>query len=156
MKNLAVDYGQFFAAFGRDLDREVPEQTTYLDLNTGWVVFVYNDDEGGVAEYGIQPDENRRMKALVRQDPGRYLEIPGMSHGEHHNILEEFLDSDWSADEHARNAAADAYARRRSFGDFKRRTSPETVQAFNAHRSDTMETEAVSFLRKHGVDVRWR
>lgn len=35
----------------------------------------------------------------INASPERYLEIPDRDHGEHHDILQDFLSSNWTDDE---------------------------------------------------------
>jgi len=46
--------------------------------------------------YGLDPDENGEMRERIEAEPKRFLLIPGLDHGEHHDILKAFLRSDWA------------------------------------------------------------
>jgi len=47
---------------------------------------------------GIDPEENAALRTQIDKYPDRYLEIPGRDHGEHLDILRDFLNSNWTDD----------------------------------------------------------
>ena len=59
---------------------------------------------------GIEPEENQALRERINASPERYLEIPGLSHGEYYGILKEFLNSDWTDDDELWQRAQDAYS----------------------------------------------
>jgi len=67
------------------------------------LAWIYDEDDDAET-YGLRPDENRQMRECIAVEPKRYLLIPGLSHGEHHDILRAFLQSDWTEDETRQNA----------------------------------------------------
>ena len=103
---LSIDRSLFTMAFGRDVDYDsVHPQVAWLDRRTGDVIWVYENDGDACMEAGFPAEENRRDRERVAAAPDRYLEIPGLVHGDHHDILKAFLQSDWCEDEarlHAR------------------------------------------------------
>ena len=110
-------------AFGRDVDfHDNYPQSVYLDLQRGDLLWLYDDDEDACAEAGISPEDNAADLQLVSSFPDRHLEIPGLDHGDHHEILRECLDSDWTDDDDARLKAREAYfgSNRRLEGDGRR------------------------------------
>ena len=44
-------------------------------------------------------EENREGHAQIAAEPERYLAIPGLDHGTHHESPRQFLRSDWTGDE---------------------------------------------------------
>ena len=70
--------------------------------------WIYDEDDDAET-YGLCPDENREMREYIAADPKRYLLIPGLSHGEHHDILRAFLQSGWTEDESQHAAVRSAY-----------------------------------------------
>ena len=99
MRSVQINQLMFIDAFERDVDfhNEYP-QSAYLDLETGEVIWVFEEDEDAEWATGIEPGETDDVRARIDGSPERYLEIPGRGHGEHHDILREFLNSDWTED----------------------------------------------------------
>ena len=75
------------------------QHSIYLDLETGDIIWNYEDDEDAYMEARISTDDNRTTRERIESMPNRHREIPGLDHGDHHDILREFLDSDWTEDE---------------------------------------------------------
>ena len=156
LRRVTIDQAMFSIAFDRDVDFEdVYPIHTYLDLESGDVVWIYENDDDAYMEAGISPEENRTTRDQVDALPNRYLEIPGLDHGDHHEILREFLDSDWTEDleEHAR--ARNAYFG--SIGGWKKSVGNESiVHSFNDYRDRKTLQLAEEFLREHGIDPTWK
>ena len=143
-------------AFGRDVDFEnTHPQSTYLDRENGDILWVYEDDEDAMWEAGIPAEENRGRREQIEAAPDRYLEIPGLSHGGHHEILREFLDSDWTEDEDERKRVRNAYFG--SIGGWKKSLEDESiVDVFHSFRERRIEQLAEKFLREHGIEPQWK
>ena len=97
-------------AFERDVDFEQYSQSAYLDLEGGKVVWLFDEDDDAEMWAGIPAHENTALRKLIEAGPERYLEIRGQDHGEHHDILREFLNSNWTDDEVLWAKAHDAYS----------------------------------------------
>ena len=94
-------------AFGRDVDfHDAYPQSAYLDRLTGDIIWLYDEDDDAYIEVGVAPEENRADRERVASDLHRYLEIPGLDHGDHHDILRRFLHSEWTEDTALRARAA--------------------------------------------------
>jgi len=141
-------------AFERDVGYESYPQSYYLDLSTGGVTFVYERDEDARYEMGISPEENQKERLLVESDPDRFLLIPGLSHGVHHDILWGFLCSDWTDGEELATAVRDAYSG--SIGRRKRIIEEhygyEVLEAWYRYKDDRIDEMMDEFLRKHGIE----
>ena len=156
MQTLAIDRELFMMAFGRDIDyHDSLPQGTWLDRSTGEVLWFYECDADAFFEVGMPARENREERERVEAEPERYLEIPGLGHGEHHGILREFLRSDWTGDE-ARLLRADA-AYSGSIGRWMRDVGDEgAVRAFREYREARIAAMAEEFLRENGVVPGWK
>lgn len=155
-QKLAIDQTSFEMAFGRDVDFHYDyDQTIYLDRRTGEVLWVYEKDEDAEMEVGIPPAENRALREAVAAEPGRYLEVPGRDHGEHHEILKDFLDSDWTEDDDRWREVRALY--NGSIGRWKKAVGDRRiVHAFNAFQERRITELAVDFLHAQGIEPDWR
>ena len=154
MLRLRIDEMVFLMAFGRDVGfHDAYPQSTYLDRETGEVIWAYdNDDDSN--EIGRKPEENHEIRMIVAANPDRYLGIQGLSHGEHHDILQEFLDSDWTAKEEDRRLARSAYFG--SIGAWRKSAEDSADIAYEVYREQKISERAEAFLKSHGVEPVWR
>jgi len=68
MRSLSIDEVQFFNAFGRDTDfHDLGPDTYWLDLETGDVIWVFEEDEDANTIAGLDPEENRDAKERVEK-----------------------------------------------------------------------------------------
>ena len=153
---MTIDRTVFMMAFGRDVDfHDACPQSTYLDRRTGEIVWLYEDDDDAFGEVGIPAEENREGRERVAAEPERYLEITGLDHGDHHEILRQFLRSDWTDDDVLRRRAEEAYSG--SIGRWKRDVCDEgAVHAFYAFQEERIAKLADAFLRENGIVPKWR
>ena len=99
MRKVVVNELMFIDAFERDEVFTDPYfQIAFLDLETGDVIWIFEEDDDAEMYAGIDPEENAALRTEIDTYPERYLEIPGRDHGEHHDILREFLNSNWTED----------------------------------------------------------
>jgi len=156
LRRLSIDRELFTLAFGRDVDFHDPCPTsTYLDLRTGAVYWVYQDDNDAYLDFGIPIEDKRASRERVKATPNLYLEIPGLNHGDHHEILREFLESDGTEDAEERERARNAYSG--SVGGWKKSQEDESIaHAFYDYRDQSTTQMAEDFLRKHGIEPDWR
>ncbi len=154
-RQLAIDKGLFLMAFGRDADYEaMGSDLSYLDRQTGEVMWIFEKDEDAEMLVGIPADDNRRDREQVEADPNRFLEIPGLDHGDHHDILKAFLRSDWSDDEKRRLNAEEAYFG--SIGGWKKQVKDEdAIHAFYDFRDALVAKLAEKWLQDHGIVSVW-
>ena len=153
---MAIDQSMFMLAFGRDVDyHDLYSELTYLDRLTGDVIWLYEFDDDAYAAAGLSPEDNRETFERVLAEPERYLRIPGLSHGDHHDILRRFLRSNWTDDDDRWRHAMAAYSR--SIGRWKRDVRDEgAVRAFHAYQEEGIDKLADEFLRENGVVPEWR
>ena len=155
-RTVSIDQAMFAIAFGRDVDfhDEYPI-LTYVDLETGEVMWVYEDDDDAEMAAGVPAGDNSANRHRVEADPNRYLEVPGLDHGDHHEILREFLDSDWTPDAAKRARARNAYSG--SIGGWKKSINDDTIiHAFHDYEDRRTKEMAEDFLRGHGIEPVWK
>lgn len=151
-KRACVDLALFLVAFGRDRDfHDAYPQKVYLDRETGDTVWVYDSDDDAALE-GMGEVDNRQRRYAIQLEPDRFVEIPGLSHGDHHEILQRFVDSEWTQDAELAQSARNAY--HGSIGKWKReveRDCPEALDSFYAFRDSEIDRLAVAFLQSHSI-----
>ena len=153
MKKLKIDKTLFSMAFNIDEDYQPYPDEAYLCKETGEVLFLPDE----MSEYyDSSCDENHEA---VAKNPDRYLQIPGKSHGEHHEILKDFLSSIEKSDSFSESEikyAKDSYYGAKSIGLWKKQVSEEMYYAYTDFREKVLETEAEKWLRKNGIEVEWK
>lgn len=155
-RKLTIDQSLFMMAFGRDVDyHHIVSQLTYLDRRTGELIWFYETDDDAYMEAGIPADENRQERERVAADSDRYLEIPGLDHGNHHEILKAFLNSDWTDDEQQRRNAEMAYFG--SIGGWEESVNDQdVVHSFYDFRDQKIRMLAEEFLQENGINPDWK
>ncbi len=155
MRKLKIDEMLFRRAFDRDADfHDAFPRSPYLNMETGEILWAYEDDEDAYMDIGVSPYDNQAIRNLIAASPDRYIEIPRLAHGDHHDILQEFLDSDWTEDEETKNIARNAYFG--SIGGWKKSLDDDSIiHAFYDFRDHRTKQMAEEFLRKHGIDPQW-
>lgn len=153
---LAIEKGMFLMAFGRDVDYEaMGSDIGYLDRETGKVTWIFATDEEAEMLMGIPADDNRRDRESMEADPHRFLEIPGLNHGEHHDILRAFLRSPWCDDGRRLKNAEEAYSG--SIGRWKKHVRDEdAIHAFYDFQAAAITELAKEWLRDYGIVPIWK
>jgi len=155
MRKISVDEFMFLEAFQRDEDFEHYPQSTYLDLKTGEILWIFDDDHDAEMLAGIEPEENAALREKVETASEMYLEIRGRDHGEHHDILREFLNSNWTDDEELRAKVRDAYSS--SIGGWKEEVDDQNVlNAYYDFRDRKIKELAEEFLHENDIQPIWR
>lgn len=155
MRKISVDEFMFLEAFQRDEDYEHYAQSTYLDLKTGELLWIFDDDHDDEMWAGMEPEENAALREKVEAAPERYLEIRGRDHGEHHDILLEFLNSNWTDDENLCAQVRDAYSG--SIGGWKEEIDDQNVvNAYYDFRERKIRELAEEFLHENDIQPIWR
>ena len=148
-----MNFGSFLQAFARDHDYHDPyPRNAYLDKATGEVLWVYDDDFGAFMESGTPEADNRKLAMMVRSAPEQFVRIPGFSHGQNHEIFEEFFDTQWTDDEQECERVRNTYFK--SIGGWMKTVgSPAAVDAFEEFRRKRQEQLAEDFLKSHGFTL---
>lgn len=156
MRKVVVEEMMFILAFERDEVFSDPcSQTTFLDLETGDVLWVFEEDEDAENWAGIDPEKNAALRSQIDKNPERYLEVPGRDHGEHHGILRDFLNSRWTDDEELWTFAQDAYSG--SIGRWKKRVdNRDVLHAYYDFRDLRIKEMTEEFLRENEIQPIWR
>ena len=106
-------------------------------------------------EKGYRQRTTARERERVAAEPVRYLKIPGLDHGQHHEILRQFLQSDWTPDDARRRRAREAYFG--SIGAWKKEVrDEEAVDTFRDFRGAEITKRAEEFLRENRIDPEWK
>ena len=106
-------------------------------------------------EAGIPAAENRALCEGIAAAPARYLEIPGLDHGDRHDMLRAFLKSDWTDDEALWRRVYEAYTG--SIGRWKKAVRDRSiVDAFNVFQERRAAELGEDFLRAQGIEPEWR
>ncbi len=142
-----------------ETDRDFPigdaEEIPYLDSETGEIHWVYEDDEDAESIVNIPAEENWMKREAIEAAPDRYLEVPGVDHGEHHEILRAFLRSSWTDDDEAWQRAYDAY--RGSIGRWKDAVDErDVIHAYYRFQEQKVLEMGVEFLRENGIEPDWK
>mgnify|MGYP007073201389 CR=1 FL=1 len=121
----------------------------FIDKVTGEIE--WHMPEGG-AEFCLSEDELSERE----ENAERYVEIAPRGHGEHHEILQQFLESDWTDDEALKDRASATYGcPKKSIGGWLNNadTPSEARAAFESYKYDYLEQELTNFLAEHGITV---
>lgn len=145
----------FMSAFEHYLDETLQEQPDpYLDLETGEVVWIYEDDE--VARDIInEAEENAKLRDQIYENSERYLRIESLDYNDHRDALTAFLSSDWTADDRKWQFARNAYSG--AIGRWKRAVNDrDIVHAYYDYLETWAFERAGEFLAENGVEPEWR
>ncbi len=156
-RTLVIDRSMFEMAMATDRDYQLgdAEAIPYLDRETGEIDWVYEDDEDAESIINIPAEENRVIREAIEAAPDRYLEIPGVDHGDHHDILRRFLRSPWTDDDEAWQRAHDAY--RGSIGRWKDAVDDrDVIHAYYRFQEQQVLEIGVEFLRDNGIEPEWK
>jgi hypothetical protein len=155
LKKLTIERFSFELAFSHAPDPNCAcTQFAYLDRQTGEAIWVYENDEDAEAEAQIPAEENRAVRQRTEAAPERYLDIPGLDHGDDHDILRAFLESDWTDDDALWRETKHAY--RGSIGRWKRAVNDrDVIHAYHDFSDRRAAEMADEFLREHGIEPDW-
>lgn len=154
MPPVSIDRDAFIQAFGRDKQfHEDCPQSTYLDRNTGSIIWVF-DSDADARFSGIPEADNTAMRGAVQSEPDRYLHLPARHHGERHEILKAFLDSPWTDDPAEQQRVKVAYFG--SIGGWKKQVEEEVWHVYVEYERTHILDLGADFLSHHNVDFRWQ
>jgi|GEM_PF-2538249 len=159
---LPIDERLFLDAFGRDRDFPVrapffhyAAYTNYLDRRTGKVRRLYGADSGADRDpyCRMTANDNRAFQFCLLLSPRRYVELPGLPHSKHEELLRAFF-----ASGRTNNSARVAYEGRvwkweQAMFEAGR---ANTVHEFHAYRDEQLRIMATEFLHEVGIEPDWK
>jgi hypothetical protein len=152
---------EFLQAFGSDSDYHPLAMSTdaYLDRKSGAIRYavIGELDPSIRCEYGEDyVDEILEDTHDVNANPDNFVRLPPMSHGEHHAIMQDFLESNWTVDAEQKTKVQDVYYPRKSIGYWIKNVSPDIAEKFFRHKEAEIQRRAEQFLRDNDVDFEWQ
>jgi hypothetical protein len=77
LRPISIAEISFFDAFGRDVDfHDLYPQAAYLDIETGNVIWIFEEDQDAEMAAGMDPGENQKLQEKIDSSTETYLEIP--------------------------------------------------------------------------------
>ena len=155
-KKLAIERYAFELAFSHAPNPiYASSELAYLDRQTGEVIWGFESDEDAEMYAGFPAEENRAVRQRIEAAPERYLDIPGLDHGDDHDILRAFLKSNWTDDDEMWRETK--YAYRGSIGRWKRAVNDrDVIHAYHDFCNRRAAEMADKFLRDHGIEPDWK
>lgn len=152
---LKIDSTFFDMAFHRDIEYHRPYDCAwYLDLKTGDVFWVYHEDHEAESD-GFSAEDNKALREEVDSNPDQYAEIPGLHHGEYHDILISFINSEWTDDVSLREKVLSCY--QGSIGQWKEEVgqldgSKTILDKWSEFEEQAIEGMIDDFFKQHNVE----
>ena len=146
-RQISIDRFLFLSRFSTDpaYSMTAYSEECFLDRESGeliWIMEVWDDDL------------NQESRAKLDSDPDRYIEISFSDHGCHHELLREFIESDWTENAELRKKAADSYLS--SIGGWTESMEETGAKyAFEAYKEERFQQLAEEFLAEHGIKPIW-
>tara|TARA_R110002073_G_scaffold243209_5_gene405376 strand:- start:1047 stop:1520 length:474 start_codon:yes stop_codon:yes gene_type:complete len=156
MIKLKINNALFIIAFNRDSNFHNPsDQTAYLDLKSGDIFWVYDSDHDAEMD-GFSAEDNRRNQALLASRPKDFINIDGLSHDVHHDIIKDFLASSWTDDKEQHSSAMGVYYGRNSIGYWvKNVEDDEAITGYHRFKDERIHELGLEFLKQHEIEPEW-
>lgn len=141
--------------FERDQDYEAYTDRAYLAKTGGDVIWVYENP----SIYGLDEEENDLNQAEIEENPDDYVEVPTLSHTDHHNILKDFLASDWTDNKQLKQVVEGFYYGPNSIGLWKKQlfesidSAYEIWEAYLGFKDQCIDLMFKDFLNKYGYEL---
>jgi len=143
----------FLIAFKRDVNfHDHYPMNTYLDFESGFIMYIYKNDIDAFNDAGISMKSNESDRIRIDKNPDRYLLIPGLSHGEHHSLLKKYLDSTITDEEEGSEVATKYIG---SIGAWKEAVGEDEFNNYVSFRDREIKIFAKQFIEDHGFEVEW-
>jgi len=152
MRRLPVDLMELEEAMTFPSDDFEYPQESYLDLQTGDVLWVWESDDNFEEVLNVDPAENQRNREAVEKDPDRFVAIPILDTIDDNEMLRDFVSSSWTEDDARWQRASNAY--RGSVGRWKKAIDhdPMTIHAWHAFEQQAVRRRVIEFLAEHDID----
>ena len=152
---LNIDTYPFMLAFERSDGYEIADspRITFLDRETGELVWAYKWNCERTVYEGARPEDSSGLREQIAARPERYLEIRGLTHDDHHEMLRTFLQTTWTDDDDLRDMAYVAYTG--TIGEWRYRVGEEIYALFEFYRMDVIQALAERWLVKHRIRPNW-
>jgi hypothetical protein len=137
----------FKEAISRDVDfHNIYPQDIYLDLETGDILYVYESDSDAYL-VGFPKDENKKNRQEISRNPENFLKICGLSHGQQHEILKNFIRT------YAKSEKEGGYFR--SIGGWKKTVDEATWEEFEKYQENEYCKIIEKFMAEKGIEPDW-
>ncbi len=152
MKHLAIDK-LFIEIFEIDRDYDVCDCSYYLDIENGTVIVIDSEFEQDETIWNgdswISVDS---MKQVIEENGDRFIEITGLSHSDHHDILWKFIQSNWTDDEEYLQKAREAYFG--SIGGWKKEIGYDEyiLNNWEVFKEEEILRRALKFFHDHQIE----
>lgn len=131
-----------------------PEANYYLNLETGALVFVTDDDRRMLSEYGPNdPNHPSRIAADVAANSAAvYLQVPSVSSHEGYEFMRDFIET--VANVRLQDALSDAINQRKPFRRFRAVLDryPDDLERWHAYKSARVIERIRDWLFSHGIE----
>ena len=152
MKQLAID-SLFIEIFQQDRDYDYSECSYYFDLERGHIIVIpFEIEEDETVWNGISSISAAVMTQEIESNDDRYIKFHGLSHYEHHDILRNFLQSDWTDDKELLQKAREAYFG--SVGGWKEKIGYDDyiLNHWYVFQEEEILRRALEFLHDHQIE----
>ena len=138
-RRLEIDQTLVELVMSRDPDHpsKLRPFRAYIELDTGQVIQVRED----------RAKMSRKLRSQFKLTPERFLELSGLTHDEHHELLQSFLETQ---SEDVRNLYD------HSVGMWKENVSDDTLDALEALRWDAIRKLVTAKLDALGIEPVWK
>jgi len=157
MSKLIIDSGLFITAFTQN---PIFPINSYLDIKTGEIKFVYEDDYQAGAD-GFDPIENAVLKNKIAGSPDKFIEIVDDQANSIHKTLVEFLNSDWTNDkivkQHAKNCYSGSIGRwKKAIAGSNQVDSQTVLKSWLTFKSIEFDKRMENFLNNLNLVWEWK
>ncbi len=148
-RQLPVDLQELEFAFEFDQ----PEARYYLNLDTGALLFITDEDRAHIEEYGLDdPNHPTKLPADLEANPdATYVLVPSLPSHEGYTFMRDFIDT--VANARLQDALANAINQRKPFRQFRGIIDnyPDELQRWYAYKSSRVQVLVREWLDDLGI-----